>query len=145
MRKSMTDLTSIFDENTADWFASTLGEPTPVQKEAWPAIAGGKHTLVSAPTGTGKTLSAFLVFIDRLTRQARAGGLPRQLQLIYISPLKSLAADIRENLRRPLDGLAGKGGEEIEIAIRTGDTPQRDRQRMIKYPPHILITTPESL
>ena len=141
----MTDMNSIFDKNTADWFAGALGEPTPVQKEAWPAIAGGKNTLVSAPTGTGKTLSAFLVFIDRLTRQAREGTLTRQLHLIYISPLKSLAADIRENLRRPLDGLAGQGGEEIEIAIRTGDTPPRDRQRMIKYPPHILITTPESL
>lgn len=141
----MTDMNSIFDKNTADWFAGALGEPTPVQKEAWPAIAGGKNTLVSAPTGTGKTLSAFLVFIDRLTRQAREGTLTRQLHLIYISPLKSLAADIRENLRRPLDGLAGQGGEEIEIAIRTGDTPSRDRQRMIKYPPHILITTPESL
>ena len=141
----MTDMNSIFGKNTADWFAGALGEPTPVQKEAWPAIAGGKNTLVSAPTGTGKTLSAFLVFIDRLTRQAREGTLTRQLHLIYISPLKSLAADIRENLRRPLDGLAGQGGEEIEIAIRTGDTPPRDRQRMIKYPPHILITTPESL
>ncbi|WP_321028092.1 DEAD/DEAH box helicase, partial [Eisenbergiella tayi] len=91
----MTDMNSIFDKNTADWFAGALGEPTPVQKEAWPAIAGGKNTLVSAPTGTGKTLSAFLVFIDRLTRQAREGTLTRQLHLIYISPLKSLAADIR--------------------------------------------------
>lgn len=136
---------TIFDKITADWFAAALGEPTQVQKEAWPAIAGGKHTLVSAPTGTGKTLSAFLVFIDRLMKQAREGTLPRKLQLIYISPLKSLAGDIRENLRRPLDGISGGGTDLIDVAIRTGDTPQRDRQRMVKYPPHILITTPESL
>ena len=141
----MTDMRTIFDKTTADWFAAALGEPTQVQKEAWPAIAGGKHTLVSAPTGTGKTLSAFLVFIDRLMKQAREGTLPRKLQLIYISPLKSLAGDIRENLRRPLDGISGGGTDLIDVAIRTGDTPQRDRQRMVKYPPHILITTPESL
>ena len=141
----MTDMRTIFDKTTADWFAGALGEPTRVQQEAWPAIAEGRHTLVSAPTGTGKTLSAFLVFIDRLMKQAREGTLPRKLQLIYISPLKSLAGDIRENLRRPLDGISGGGTDLIDVAIRTGDTPQKERQRMVKYPPHILITTPESL
>ncbi len=145
----------IFDQLTATWFQNNLGEPTAVQEEAWPAIATGKNTLVSAPTGTGKTLTAFLVFIDRLKAQARAGTLPQELQLIYISPLKSLAGDIRENLRRPLDGIteeevkAGvvKDGlsKELNISIRTGDTTQSDRRRMIKTPPHILITTPESL
>ncbi|MDF2943677.1 MAG: hypothetical protein K0S01_2535 [Herbinix sp.] len=145
----------IFNQLTARWFARSLGTPTAVQEEAWPAIAAGKHTLVSAPTGTGKTLSAFLVFIDRLKAQAREDTLKQELQLIYISPLKSLAGDIRENLRRPLDGIYEEecntgaydksAPPELNIAIRTGDTPQNERRRMIKTPPHILITTPESL
>lgn len=141
--KSMKDVLSLFEEETAKWFGKTLGEPTPVQKEAWPIIAEGKHVLVSAPTGTGKTLSAFLVFLDRMKREAKEGILKQELQLIYVSPLKSLAADIRENLKRPLEGIGAQ--EEIVIGIRTGDTPQRDRQRMVKNPPHILIITPESL
>lgn len=133
----------LFDRETAEWFESTLGEPTPVQCEAWPIIAKGKHALISAPTGTGKTLSAFLIFLDRMKRQAQAGTLQQELQLIYVSPLKSLAADIRENLRRPLNGI---GAEElISVGIRTGDTTQRERQQMVKKPPHILIITPESL
>jgi ATP-dependent helicase Lhr and Lhr-like helicase len=145
----------IFDKLTADWFTGALGNPTAVQEEAWPAIAAGGHTLVSAPTGTGKTLSAFLIFIDRLKSQAREGRLKQELQLIYVSPLKSLAGDIRENLRRPLHGIYEeelKNGTcskstpfDLNIAIRTGDTPQNERRRMIKTPPHILITTPESL
>lgn len=132
-----------FDEGTQKWFRSMLGEPTPVQQEAWPGIAAGRHVLVSAPTGTGKTLSAFLVFLDQMKQQAREGTLKEELQLIYVSPLKSLAADIRENLRRPLDGIGAQ--EDITVGIRTGDTPQRDRQRMVRKPPHILIITPESL
>lgn len=145
----------IFDKLTKSWFIKTLGKPTAVQEEAWPAIAAGNHTLVSAPTGTGKTLSAFLVFIDRLLTELRTGSLKNELQLIYVSPLKSLAGDIRENLRRPLSGileeerLAGvqvKGAAlNLKIAIRTGDTSQNERRSMIKTPPHILITTPESL
>lgn len=133
----------LFDTKTADWFRETLGEPTPVQKEAWPAIAAGGHVLVSAPTGTGKTLSAFLVFLDRLKKLASVGTLKRELQLIYVSPLKSLAADIRENLKKPLMGIGG--GDLISVAIRTGDTTQYERRQMIKKPPHILIITPESL
>ena len=139
----MENVLNLFRKETAEWFENTLGEPTPVQKEAWQMIAQGEHVLVSAPTGTGKTLSAFLVFLDQMKRQAEEGTLKRELQLIYISPLKSLAADIRENLRRPLEGIEAE--EEIQIGIRTGDTPQRDRQKMVKNPPHILITTPESL
>ena len=138
------DMRGLFSEPTAKWFADTLGEPTKVQQGAWPAILNGQSVLVSAPTGTGKTLSAFLIFIDQLMRQSAMGTLEEGLQLIYISPLKSLAADIRENLRRPLWGI-GDAGKEISVAIRTGDTLQRDRQRMVKHPPHILITTPESL
>lgn len=140
------DILKIFSEPTAGWFAETFGKATKVQEEAWPAIAAGKPVLVSAPTGTGKTLSAFLVFIDRLSTLAREGRLEEKLYLIYVSPLKSLAGDIRENLRRPLDGIEREEGQqEIAVAIRTGDTPQKDRQRMVKHPPHILIITPESL
>lgn len=146
----MQNVLELFSKPTEEWFHHTFGEPTQVQKEAWPQIAAGRPVLVSAPTGTGKTLSAFLIFIDQLMRQAKEGKLQEGLQLIYISPLKSLAADIRENLRRPLDGIRDYGnGEadsaEISVAIRTGDTPQKERQRMVKHPPHILITTPESL
>lgn len=133
----------MFDAKTAEWFRGSLGEPTAVQEAAWPAIAAGGHVLVSAPTGTGKTLSAFLVFLDRLKSEAEKGRLKQELQVIYVSPLKSLASDIRENLRKPL---AGIGGEElITVAVRTGDTTQRERQQMVRKPPHVLIITPESL
>lgn len=150
------DIWNIFSSDTAEWFRDTFGSPTGVQKEAWPAIAEGKPVLVSAPTGTGKTLSAFLVFIDRLNRLSREGRLKEELYLIYVSPLKSLAGDIRENLRRPLEGIQNRNAEDAEAAgenpcvkiraaIRTGDTPQKERQAMVKHPPHILIITPESL
>lgn len=139
----MKNCLQLFEKQTAEWFQDRLGTPTPVQEVSWPAIAAGGHVLVSAPTGTGKTLSAFLVFLDSLKRQAAEGSLKRELQLIYVSPLKSLAADIRENLRKPLEGI---GGEElISVAVRTGDTTQRERQQMVRKPPHILIITPESL
>jgi len=150
-----TNSLDIFDKLTAGWFERTLGKPTEVQEQAWPAIAAGKNTLVSAPTGTGKTLSAFLVFIDKMLAQAREGTLKKELQLIYVSPLKSLASDIRENLRRPLSGimeeeritknLAISSISSLNIAVRTGDTSQNERRSMIKTPLHILITTPESL
>lgn len=139
----MESVLELFEEETRKWFHSALGEPTPVQKEAWPYIAGGRHVLVSAPTGTGKTLSAFLVFLDHMKRQAQEKTLKNELQLIYVSPLKSLAADIRENLRRPLEGIGAQ--DEIVVGIRTGDTTQRERQQMVRKPPHILIITPESL
>ncbi len=115
-------------------FQDTLGEPTLVQKEAWPAIAEGRHVLVSAPTGTGKTLSAFFVFLDQMARLAHSGSLAQELQLIYVSPLKSLAADIRENLKRPLAGIGAEG--KVLAAIRTGDTPQSERQKMIRKAAH---------
>lgn len=116
----ISDCLTLFSPDTARWFHESLGAPTPVQEAAWPAIAAGGHVLVSAPTGTGKTLSAFLVFLDRLRKKAAEGTLEQALYLIYVSPLKSLAADIRENLNRPL---AGIGAESlIQTAIRTGDT-----------------------
>ena len=129
-------------EETGRWFAAAVGTPTAVQREVWPAIAEGKHVLVSAPTGTGKTLAAFLVFIDAMKARAARGELPDALQVIYVSPLKSLAADIRENLARPLEGI---GGPELRVAVRTGDTPAAERRKMLARPPHLLITTPESL
>ena len=145
---------SVFHPITEEWFTQKIGVPTKVQEGAWPAIAAGENTLVSAPTGTGKTLSAFLVFIDRLKQKAREGTLKQELYVIYISPLKSLAGDIRENLRKPLNGISeverksGYGESvpfDINVAIRTGDTTSGERKSMIKTPPHILITTPESL
>ena len=132
----------MFDEQTTTWFSETIGTPTAVQEEGWPMIESGRHVLISAPTGTGKTLASFLVFIDRMKAQSRRGELPDELSLIYISPLKALGNDIRENLRRPLDGI---DGAELRVGIRTGDTTAYERRRMIKKPPHILITTPESL
>lgn len=141
----------IFSEPTANWFQTAFGSPTKVQEGTWPAIRDKKPVLVSAPTGTGKTLSAFLVFIDQLKSMARSGELKDQLYIIYISPLKSLAGDIRENLKRPLDGIGEIERDlygtaaQIQVAIRTGDTPQSQRQKMVRRPPHILITTPESL
>lgn len=146
---------SHFSAETIRWFQHAFYKPTAVQEQAWPAISTGAHTLLSAPTGTGKTLAAFLVFIDRLYTMAENGSLQSELYLIYVSPLKSLAADIRENLRRPLLGIqqetrATSGLDDplspvIQTAVRTGDTPVRERRAMVKRPPHILITTPESL
>ena len=139
----ISDCLTLFSPDTARWFHESLGAPTPVQEAAWPAIAAGGHVLVSAPTGTGKTLSAFLVFLDRLHKKAAEGTLEQALYLIYVSPLKSLATDIRENLSRPLSGI--DADTSIQTAIRTGDTTPQERRQMIKKPPHILITTPESL
>lgn len=148
----MEKLPSFFSETAREWFSETLGEPTLVQTEAWPSIHNGMNTLASAPTGTGKTLTAFLVFLDDYICRSVEGTLPDCLQLIYISPLKSLASDIRENLKRPMDGIYRLETEKhpglvnrVKVCIRTGDTTQKERQAMIKHPPHILITTPESL
>jgi ATP-dependent Lhr-like helicase len=125
-----------FSAATWEWFERAFDGPTPAQEKAWPAIATGSHVLVQAPTGSGKTLAAFLVGIDRLN------GTPgRGLRLLYVSPLKALNYDIERNLRGPLAGLRS----ELSVAVRTGDTPQRERQQMLRKPPDILITTPESL
>src|SRR5205085_1212732 len=127
---------ALFSPETRAWFERTFSEPTPAQSLGWPAIATGEHTLIQAPTGSGKTLAAFLYGIDKLTPEPGQG-----LRLLYVSPLKALNYDIERNLRGPLAGLRS----ELTVAVRTGDTPQKERQRMLRHPPDILITTPESL
>ncbi len=133
-----------FSARTRDWFQSAFDGPTPAQAQAWPAIASGEHVLISAPTGSGKTLAAFLWAIDRLAGEGGGPG-PESgrdhIGLVYVSPLKALSYDIDRNLRAPLRGI----GAELTVAVRTGDTPQRERQAMLRHPPDILITTPESL
>ncbi len=127
---------SSFSPSTRSWFERAFVAPTPAQAEAWPAIAAGEHVLVSAPTGSGKTLAAFLWALDRLS----AGG--EGTRVVYVSPLKALAYDIERNLRAPLRGM---GADQVRVGIRTGDTPQRERAAMVRNPPDILVTTPESL
>src|SRR5262249_23792783 len=130
------DPLSVFTERTRDWFARAFDAPTPAQERGWPVIATGAHTLIQAPTGSGKTLAAFLYGLDRLDAEPGEG-----IRLLYVSPLKALNYDVERNLRGPLAGLQS----ELQVAVRTGDTPQRERQRMLRHPPDILITTPESL
>jgi len=133
------------------WFIETLGEPSAPQRLGWPAIGSGSHTLILAPTGTGKTLAAFLWELDRLIARGREAPLPNAIQIVYVSPLKALSNDIHRNLERPLAELAarfeaaGESFPDIRVAVRTGDTPASARARMLRRAPHILITTPESL
>ncbi|HWE53300.1 MAG TPA: DEAD/DEAH box helicase [Bryobacteraceae bacterium] len=142
---------SRFDPLVAEWFSSRFGAPTEPQIAGWEKIASGDDVLISAPTGSGKTLAAFLICIDRLVRAARANSLPDGTQVVYVSPLKALSNDVRRNLETPLQEIAAlarlRGVElsPIRTAVRTGDTPAAERQRMSKHPPHILVTTPESL
>ena len=134
-----------------DWFRSRFDAPTGAQAEGWSAIAQGRHTLIAAPTGSGKTLAAFLTCIDQLVRLGLREGLPDATQVVYVSPLKALSNDIQKNLSTPLEEIhaiaeaRGMPLPAIRTAVRTGDTPAAERQRMAKRPPHILITTPESL
>ncbi len=138
----------IFHPLLQKWFNDSYDQPTDVQRQAWPRIAAGEHVLISAPTGSGKTLTAFLWAIDRLLTGAWPVG---QTHVLYISPLKALNTDIQRNLIKPLDELkkvfeeTGQAFPEIRIMTRSGDTPATDRRRMLRYPPEILITTPESL
>ncbi|HZJ26433.1 MAG TPA: DEAD/DEAH box helicase [Acidimicrobiia bacterium] len=132
------------------WFETTFAEATAAQRDGWPAISDGRHTLVLAPTGSGKTLAAFLSAIDRLGREPVPARQART-RVVYISPLKALASDVEKNLRAPITGAAeaatrlGVAFHQPTVALRTGDTPARDRQRLVRRPPDILITTPESL
>ncbi len=133
------------------WFVRKFGTPTPPQRAAWPAIQSGRHTLIAAPTGSGKTLAAFLAAIDVLVRQAAERELEDRTQVLYVSPLKALSNDIERNLRDPLAGIAaqiqsaGLGSVAIRAQVRSGDTTPAERSAMIRRPPHILVTTPESL
>src|SRR4051794_2791812 len=129
-----------FTPQVREWFLRAFEAPTAAQEQAWPAIANGDDVLLSAPTGSGKTLAAFLWGLDRLTATPTPDG-ERTTRLVYVSPLKALSYDIERNLRAPLRGIGGA----VSVAIRTGDTPQRDRQQMTRTPPEVLITTPESL
>lgn len=142
-----------FHPATRQWFERTFPAPTAAQLAAWPSIREGRHTLVAAPTGSGKTLTAFLAAIDGLVREgvARGGALPDATTVVYVSPLKALSNDIHINLEAPLEGIRaelealGLPDVAIRTAVRTGDTPQIERTLMRKVPPHILVTTPESL
>src|SRR5213594_4351793 len=134
-----------------EWFVRKFGTPTEPQEQGWPHILAGKPTLISAPTGSGKTLAAFLACIDRLVRKAVSGQLLDRTEVLYISPLKALGNDIQKNLEAPLGEILQLAGERgvlmppIRTAVRTGDTLAHERRAMLARPPHILVTTPESL
>ena len=135
----------------AEWFVTRFGTPTEPQEQGWPEILTGRTTLISAPTGSGKTLAAFLICIDRLVRKALQGELHDRTEVLYVSPLKALGNDIQKNLEVPLGEILALAAErgllmpEIRTAVRTGDTLVKERRQMLKRPPHILVTTPESL
>src|SRR3954447_22154428 len=133
-----------FHQSVRDWFVGRYGTPTEPQELGWPRILRGEDTLIAAPTGSGKTLAAFLGCLDAMIREG--ASLPDETQVLYVSPLKALANDVRKNLLEPLAELrALPGVPEIRASVRTGDTPQSERQAMLKHPPHVLVTTPESL
>src|SRR6266849_3590805 len=142
---------SPFHPAVSAWFERSFAAPTPAQAEAWPAIQSGRNVLIAAPTGSGKTLAAFLAAIDSLVRQGLKGELKDETQVVYVSPLKALSNDIQRNLQAPLAGvreaLRAQGLPDVAIRtwVRTGDTPPGERQRMTRSPPHIVVTTPESL
>ncbi|MBL0196546.1 MAG: DEAD/DEAH box helicase [Myxococcales bacterium] len=132
----------------SSWFAEVLGEPTAPQVGAWPEIRAGRDVLVAAPTGSGKTLAAFLAALDELAREAEAGTLPDEVRVVYVSPLKALSNDVHKNLMVPLEAIGVRlrpGAVELRAAVRTGDTPQKERAQVTRRPPHVLVTTPESL
>ncbi|HEX5788385.1 MAG TPA: DEAD/DEAH box helicase, partial [Woeseiaceae bacterium] len=139
----------MFHPATERWFGDNFAAPTPVQAAGWPHIRAGRHALLVAPTGSGKTLAAFLAGIDRIG--ARGPAEKPGVRILYISPLKALVYDIERNLRAPLTGIV-RVAERLElsfhaasVAVRTGDTPARERQRQVRQPAEILVTTPESL
>jgi ATP-dependent Lhr-like helicase len=147
-----------FHDITSGWFTSAIGKPTSAQERGWAAIRDGRHTLIAAPTGSGKTLAAFLSAIDDLVRegidassQSAAALLPDEVRVVYVSPLKALSADIHKNLAEPRRGIrelaetVGVDAPRITAAVRTGDTTSSERAAMLRKPPHILVTTPESL
>src|SRR6266567_2477897 len=133
------------------WFSETLGKPTSAQQQGWDAIRDGRHTLIAAPTGSGKTLAAFLSALNDLLVEGLSAPLADEVRVVYISPLKALSADIHKNLAEPRKGIRkiaeemGLEAPRITAAVRTGDTTQSERAAMLRTPPHILVTTPESL
>src|SRR5262245_42696519 len=141
----------LFHPAVSAWFSSAFAAPTAAQIDAWPAIKAGQHALVAAPTGSGKTLAAFLASIDSLVREGLEHGLKDETHIVYVSPLKALSNDIQKNLEAPLAGIRAElealqlPDVEIRTLVRTGDTPQADRDSMRRRPPHIVVTTPESL
>ena len=140
-----------FHPLVSDWFTQTLGSPTAAQQRGWAAVHERRHTLIAAPTGSGKTLAAFLTAIDELVHEAGEAPLPDAVRVVYVSPLKALSADIHKNLAEPRRGIRqlaearGLASPKITAAVRTGDTTQSERAAMLRKPPHILVTTPESL
>jgi ATP-dependent Lhr-like helicase len=140
-----------FHPSVTAWFEKQFSAPSEVQTRAWPAIRAGHDALIAAPTGSGKTLAAFLAALDELVQLGVAGQLADVTHVVYVSPLKALSNDIERNLQVPLAGirqeLAARGLADFEIRtfVRTGDTPARDREAMVRRPPHIVVTTPESL
>ena len=154
MSQTATAPSSVLDDFhplVRDWFVGRFGGPTFAQEDGWPAIRTRRDVLLAAPTGSGKTLTAFLAGIDDLVREGERGELPDEVRILYISPLKALSSDIRRNLEEPLREIRALAEERgtplprIRMGLRTGDTPQSERRAIIKHPPHILITTPESL
>src|SRR5262245_20299579 len=137
----------LFHPAVANWFSKQFSAPTAPQEQAWPSIKAHKHTLIAAPTGSGKTLSAFLSAIDDLVRQGLDGHLEDATQVVYVSPLKALSNDIQKNLQEPLAGIEaelkamGLPEVNLRVLVRTGDTPANERARMTKKPPHIVVTT----
>jgi ATP-dependent Lhr-like helicase len=146
-----TDIESLFHPTVAGWFRQRFAAPTAAQAEAWPAIKAGRHVLIAAPTGSGKTLAAFMAAIDDLIRQGLQGTLTDETQIVYVSPLKALSNDVQKNLQVPLAGireaLKAQGLPDVDIRtwVRTGDTPTAEREKAKKKPPHVVVTTPESL
>ncbi|MFP2910036.1 DEAD/DEAH box helicase, partial [Pyxidicoccus sp. 3LFB2] len=141
---------ALFHPVVRRWFAERLGEPTRPQVEGWPLIHAGQDVLIAAPTGSGKTLTAFLAALDSLFRLALEGTLPDCTQVLYVSPLKALGNDVQKNLLQPLEELLARARaegytpQELRVQVRSGDTSASERAQMVRRPPHILITTPES-
>lgn len=128
----------------SEWFRRRFGDPTPAQREAWPKIVAGQNVLVLSPTGTGKTLAAFLAILSRLAGEVAEGGLEDGIRAIYVSPLRALSYDLEKNLNGPLREIYGDD-PPIRVGLRSGDTSSAERQRQAAKPPHVLLTTPESL
>ncbi|MFQ5589313.1 MAG: DEAD/DEAH box helicase, partial [Nitrospiria bacterium] len=137
---------SSFHPVITEWFKSRFGNPTEAQASGWPAILQNKDTLIAAPTGSGKTLTAFLACLDQLIREGISGRLSDLCRVVYVSPLKALSNDIRRNLEEPLAEIRARAEKqgllltEIRVSVRTGDTPQSERRAMLRKPPHIIVT-----